>query len=111
LAVFNTSHQLQALTGASTSSSFETGDAGDDDAVILLQQIRLRYEQAPGSATCQTLWRMNSGTGYSLGPSGAINDGKFDALKSARWHRARFNFTGDVKVTHMKATYKPMGSR
>lgn len=111
LAVFNSSHQLQSLTGAAVTSSFETGDAGDDDAVILLQQIRLRYEQAPGSATCQTLWRMNSGTGYTDGPSGSINDGKFDALKSARWHRARFNFTGDVKVTHMKATYKPVGSR
>jgi hypothetical protein len=111
LAIFNDSNQLQSLTGASSSSSFETGDAGDDDTVILLQQLRLRYEQAPVTATAQNLWRMNSGLPYTLGGSNISNDGKFDLMRSARWHRARVSFAGDVKVTHIKATYKPVGSR
>lgn len=111
LAVFDSSHQLQSLTGESDGSSFETGDAGDDDAVILLQQVRLRYEQSPGTATAQSLWKMNSGLVYNTGPTNVSNDGKFDLLQSARWHRVRVSFTGDVKVTHLKATYKPVGSR
>lgn len=110
LAVFNAAHQLQSLTGESSTSWFETGDAGDDDAVILLQNIRLRYEQAPESATADTRNRMNSGRPYEDGPSSTESDGKFDVLKSARWHKARVSFVGDVKVTHIKAKFKPVGT-
>lgn len=35
LSIFNTSHQLQSMTGISVSSSMTTGDVGDDDAVSL----------------------------------------------------------------------------
>lgn len=111
LSVFNTSHQLQSLTGKSVNSSLTTGDAGDDDEVIRLQQIRLRFAKAPTSATVQTYHKMNSGEDYGVGPSGSMNDGKFDALKVARWHKAKVSFTGPVKVTHIDAKYTPEGTR
>lgn len=111
LAIFNSSNQLQSMTGASGPSSMTTSDAGDDDQVIQLQQIRLRYAKSPTTSVVQTFHKMNSGEPYSSGPSGAISDGKFDALKVARWHQARISFTGDVKVTHMSAKYRPVGVR
>lgn len=111
LSVFNTSHQLQSLTGASVSSGFVTGEVGDDDMVLLLQGIRLRFARAPTSATIQTQSKMNSGTAYMDGPSGAMNDGKFDVLLAARWHRAAADFVGPVTVTHMKANYAKEGTR
>lgn len=111
LSVFNTSHQLQSLTGASASSSFTTGDVGDDDAVVLLQQIRLRFAQAPTTAAVETEHMMNSGNSFSTGESGTMSDGKFDILKAARWHRATFSFTGSVRVTHMNAKTKVVGQR
>lgn len=111
LSVFNTSHQLQSLTGASTSSSFTTGEVGDDDMVVLLQQIRLRFAVAPSSASVSTEHMMNSGGAFSAGVSGSMNDGKFDTLKAARWHRATVSFTGDVRVTHMNAKTKAVGKR
>lgn len=111
LSIFDASHQLQSLTGDSTSSGLVTGEAGDDDAVLLLQGIRFRFAMAPTSATVQTQSRMNSGKPYTNGPSGAMNDGKFDVLASARWHRAAAEFVGPVTVTHMKATYAKEGSR
>jgi hypothetical protein len=111
LAVFNTSHQLQTLSGASTSSGITTGEVGEDDAVMLLQQIRLRYGVAPTSATVTTLHMPNSGGSYVSGVSGSLNDGKFDTLRAARWHKAVINFTGPVRVTHMTATMKPAGTR
>jgi hypothetical protein len=111
LSVFDASNQLQSLTGASVSSSMTTGDVGDDDAIVLLQEIRLRYAVAPTSATAQTSHMENSGGTFVVGASGGMNDGKFDALKAARWHKARFSFTGPVRVTHMKAKYKPEGER
>lgn len=109
--VFNTSHQLQVMTGASTSCSFTTGDNGDDDQVSLVKKIRLRYANAPDSATATTYCRMNSGEPEVLGASGAINDGKFDVLQAARWHKAKFEFTGDVMVTHMNAEFAAAGKR
>lgn len=111
LSVFDESNQLLSLSGLSDTSSMETGDAGDDDRVVLLQQLRLRYSVAPSSASVETFHRMNSGTQYLAGVSGSMNDGKFDLLKSARWHRARVTFTGPVTVTHMNPKFKPQGTR
>lgn len=111
LSVFNTSNQLKTLSGASVSSSLTTGEVGDDDAVMLLQQIRLRYGYAPSSAAAQTQYMPNSGGSYVAGVSGSMNDGKFDTLKAARWHKAIVSFTGPVRVTHMDAKMRPAGSR
>lgn len=111
LAVFNTSNQLQTLSGASDASSLTTGEVGDDEAVMLLQQIRFRYGLAPASAAVQTRYMPNSGGAYVDGVSGALNDGKFDTLKAARWHKAIVGFTGPVRVTHLNAKMKPAGSR
>lgn len=111
LSVFNTSNQLQSLTGLSVSSSMTTGEVGDDDGVSLLQQIRLRYKLAPASATVQTSFAKNSGLPFAGGPSGSLNDGKFDVLKSARWHKARVDLTGPVQVTHLNAKFTAAGRR
>lgn len=111
LSAFNASHQLQLLTGASASSSFTTGDVGDDDAVSLLTQIRLRYAQAPSTASVTVSGMMTSGGSYAAGASGNVNDGKFDVLQARRWHKARFEFTGPVQVTAMNAKIKAAGQR
>lgn len=113
LSLFNTSHQLQMMTGASASSSFTTGDAGDDDSVMLLKQLRLRFAAgyAPTSASVQAYSKMTSGGSLTTGSSGTMNDGKFDILKAARWHRARFDFTGPVRVTQIDAKMQEAGLR
>jgi hypothetical protein len=111
LAIFDSGNQLQSLSGLSASSSMTTGEAGDDEAVMLLQQIRLRYGQAPASASVQTYYMPNSGGTYMDGVSGAMNDGKFDTLKAARWHKAAINFVGPVRITHLNAKMKPVGNR
>ena len=111
LAIFNSENRLQTLTGTSSSSSFTTGDVGDDDAVSMLRQIRARYSLTPTTANVQTYSAMNSGLNYTAVKSGAMNDGKFDVLQSARWHRAKISFTGDVRVTHIDAKFKPAGNR
>lgn len=113
LSVFNTSNQLQSFTGVAGTSTFTTGDAGDDDAVVLLKQIRLRFAAGykPTTATVDTFNKMNSGDTFTPGPSSSINDGKFDVLKSARWHRAVFTMTGNARVTGINPTLAPAGKR
>lgn len=111
LSVFNSSNQLVSYTGLSTSSSLTTGEVGDDYAVTKLQQIRLRYKSSPSLATVQTLHSANSGVSYSVGRTGTMNDGKFDVLRAARWHKATISFTGPVEVTHVDAKFVPAGRR
>ena len=111
LSVFNTSHQLQILTGVSGASGFTTGDAGDDDAVSLLTRIRLRFAPGykPTTASVQTMTKMTDGDGLTVVASGTLNDGKFDVIQSARYHRAAFTFTGDCRVLALGAQLKPEG--
>ena len=113
LSFFNTSRQLQLLTGTSSSSSFTTGDVGDDDAVSLLSQLRLRFGPsfAPTTATVQVFGKFTEGDALTTGPSSSINDGKFDVLQSARFHRAMYSFTGDVRVIATGAKLAPDGER
>jgi hypothetical protein len=111
LSIFNTSHQLQSMTGVSVASSMATGEVGDDYGVSALNQIRLRYAMAPTSASVQTFIQQNSGVGFTASAMGAVLDGKFDLRQSARWHKATFSFIGPVKVTHMDAALTSAGRR
>lgn len=111
VSIFNASHQLQMMTGNTLSSSFTTGETGDDDQLTTLTRIRLRYADAPDSGSVQMSYQMRSGEGFTNGASGSMADGKFDVLQTARWHKARFDFTGSVKVTGMRADFKAAGLR
>lgn len=111
--IFNSSHQLQLLTGASTNSGFVTGDAGDDEQVTDLTQIRLRYAAGfkPQTSQVTTYYKKNEGDDLILGSTIAESDGKFDVRQSAEFHRAEFAFTGDVRVTGLRPTLAAAGNR
>ena len=111
IAIFNTSHQLQSLTGSSVSCSMTTGEVGDDYALSSLRGIRLRYAVAPTTADAEVSAQQNSGAGFSSTGTGTVLDGKFDVRQTARWHKATFNFTGPVRITHMDADVVPAGFR
>lgn len=112
LSVFNSSHQLQLVTGVSSSSSFDTGDAGDDETTSLLSKIRIRFAPgySPGTGSVSTFTKMTEGDSLNLRNTGTINDGKFDVLQDGRFHRASFSFTGDVRVIGVGAVLTPMGN-
>lgn len=112
LSVFDTSHQLNLVTGACSNSGFVTGDAGDDEATSLLSKIRIRYAPgyAPTTATVTTYTKMTEGAALTTAASGSINDGKFDVLQNARFHRAAFSFTGDNRVIGYGAVLTAQGN-
>lgn len=111
MAFFDTTHQLQSLTGVSVGASMTTGEVGDDFTVSTLNGIRLRYALAPSNATAQVYCQQNSGIGFTPSGTGVVLDGKFDVRATARWHKATFTFTGAVKVTHMDADLTKAGMR
>lgn len=113
LSVFNTSHQLQTVTGTAGGSSFTTGDAGDDDQRTLLTQLRLRYmpNYAPSTASATFYYKDGEGDSLTTGATVTEADNKYDTFQEARWHRASFSFTGDMRVSAIRPILKPAGDR
>lgn len=112
LSAVNSSHQLQLITGDTETSSFTTGDYGDDDRVSMLKRIRIRF--APNytpTATAQCYKKMTVGDATTTGVSATLWDGKFDVLQSSRWHSASFSFGGEVRVLGIEYSLTPQGTR
>lgn len=113
VSVFDTSNQLQILAGPSGQTQFTTGDAGDDLIATHLDYVQLRFatDYSPESATMQAYSKMVSGDSFTAGASISLSDGKFCTRQEARWHRATFTFTGDVRVTGIMPRLIPSGDR
>ena len=110
-AYFDTTHQLVALNGSSSSSSFTTCDVGDDDTVSTINRVRVRYTRSPATATATGLYKFNEGDALQSGATNAINDGKFDIRQSARFHRVSIAMTGDHRETGYDIALQPDGMR
>lgn len=110
-AIFNASHVMQTLTGSSSASSLTTGDFGEDDAYSLLRRVRPRYSRAPETASATHYYKYDAGGTTYTGDTIDADDGKFDFLQSARWHRVKFDWTGDVETSGMNADMQPEGER
>lgn len=109
--VFNTSHLLQSLTGVAGSSSITSGDFGDDDGYSLLRRVRPRYSTAPATASLTNYHKADAGDSVTADQTVSADDGKFDILQSARWHRVKFDWTGDTEVSGFNADLQPEGER
>lgn len=101
MTVFQSDHKPWYLTGTSTTSGLTTGDVGDDYQFSTMQQVRLRYQQAPGGAQMTNHYRNTSGSALTQDSTVSEIAGRFDVLRSSRWHRLEFDFTGAVEVIGM----------
>lgn len=96
--VFDTTHTAKSMTGASATSSFTTGDMGDNYQFSTFERMRVRCKASPTSATMTNYYRNVLGDSLTTDATATMTDGRFDVLRSARWHRAKFDFVGDVEV-------------
>lgn len=99
LAIINTSHVLQFLTGTADASSLVTSDFGADGQFTTVRRVRPRYLTAPSAATLVPAYRDLSGATRTSLATVTQSTGKFDYLWSARWHRFTISFTGAVELT------------
>lgn len=106
---FDTTHLVQSLTGVSASSSFTTGDMGDDYQFTLLQKARVRYSASPATATMTNYYRDVEGDSLTTDATVTMTDGRFDVLRESRWHRLKFSFTGDVESLAINILATPTG--
>jgi hypothetical protein len=97
--IFNTSHVVQTLTGGTVTSSITMGDYGDDSTFTDFSGARLRYLTAPTSAEMVNYYRDNLGDTLTPDQTTPQTNSRFDVLRSARWHRMRFDFVGNWEST------------
>lgn len=102
--IFNTSHVMQTLTGVSAGGSLTTGDMGTDSTYSTLQRVRPHFVFAPTSGTMVNYYRNETGRALTLGASATMVNGKFDVLRSARWHRLKYTFVGDFEIAGDEVT-------
>lgn len=107
--VIDTAHTIRTLTGAAGTSSFMTGDFGDDEEYSLFQYLRLRCAQDPTSASMTTQHRTTLGGVFAPGAASNLSDGKFDVDISDRYHRALVTFQGDCEIIGYEPKLVPDG--
>ena len=103
-AVFNSSHILCSLNGASSSSMIHTGDFGNDGNMSLVSRIRPRYLHPADNATLTNYYTDQLGSTLTTGVTTTEVSGKFDFLQSARWHRVKLETSGDYEITGADVT-------
>jgi hypothetical protein len=109
-AIFNSSHVVQTLTGASSTSSMTTGDYGSDDIVSLFSRVQPQFLTKPTSATMTNYYKDSLGASLTTDTSVSMDSkGRFDVLRTANWHRALFEFNGDVEMPSMRMELQEEG--
>lgn len=109
-ATYNTSNVLQTLTGPCVTSSITTGDHGDDDILTLLHRVKVTYDNNPTTSQMVNYYKMDSGDDLTTDKTTTVSNDRFDVLRSARWHRFRFDFTGDWEGHGHRIGLRPEGN-
>lgn len=96
--IFDTSHLLKTLSGPAVSSSITTGDYGDDQVFTTLKRVRPRFINAPALAEFTNFYKNNLSDDRTIDTLRMFSSGRFDLMRSARWHSGRFDMTGDYEI-------------
>lgn len=98
MAVISTDHVLSTLTGTSSSCSVTTGAIGDDMQFTLLKRVQPRFVNDADTGSLTNYYRTTDGSVYTTGQTVSMGSNRFDLLRSARWHKVKLVFTGDVEI-------------
>lgn len=100
-AVIDNQNRLMLADGGGMDSKITTGIIGDDAYYTTLKRVRPRFSVNPRTGLMAT--SHSSGSGLNMQDSGnapaVLHDGKFDTLRSARWHKMMFSFTGNMEIS------------
>lgn len=111
LAFIGSDKKTYSITGIAGSASITTGDIGDDTFYSTIRRVRPRFMQSPTSATLSHSYKAQEGDTLTIGATASMNDGKFDLLKSARFHRLTLSTVGNCEVSAIEADLKQNGVR
>ena len=99
-AIVDSNDKIQRLEGSpANASSMTTWDIGQDGTPTLVTRIRPRFKRSPTTGTQTYMYKDNLGDTVTTSVQSTLFSGTFDHVESARWHRVKHNYTGDVEVT------------
>lgn len=107
--IFNSSHVLQHLSGVSGTCSITLGDIGDEVVAQTMQRVQPRWLRKPSSATCTNYYRDEIGVTLVEDQTVSESSGRFDILRTAKWHRAKIQTIGDSEISDMRIDLAPEG--
>lgn len=110
-AVFNTSNTVQTLSGVTASSSFTTGDMGDESGYTFCDNVRMRYAQVPTTSSATGFTRDEEGGALTTQQTSSKLDGRYNMRQRGRFHRFQVDLTGDWKGQAVRADMRPAGVR
>jgi len=96
--IINTSHLVQLLNGACQTAYFVTGDYGDEEYFTTILGITPRWAQKPTSSTLTNYYREYLGDNLTTGVTTSLQNGRYDFMRSSRFHRFRQDMIGDFEV-------------
>lgn len=103
--------QLKLIGDQPMPSSLTTWDIGDDATFTTLTRVRCRCHRSADSASLQAYWKNDLGGPLQNGETAVFDDGKFDLLWSARWHRLKLDFTGPLEIAAIQPSLSMDGDR
>ena len=109
-AIFNSSNVIQTLVGASATSSITTGDVGDDEVYNDVSHVRPLFLTEPTSSMLTNYYKDDLGDSLTTGNAVSFTNGKYDVLRSARWHRFTFSFVGNWEMGYFNVFSSKRGN-
>lgn len=81
--------------------SFTTGDFGDISVDTELRATRIKFTTAPSSSTCTPMHRPHLDATLTTAAAAArhARTGRYDLWQNDRWHRLRFDLSGECEFS------------
>lgn len=108
-AIIDSTHTLMTLTGVSSGCTIKSGIMGDDTQNSLLARSRPRFTVSPTAGTMVNSYANTYGDTMTIDATATLTNGKFDVLRSAKWHQVEYSFTGDCEITGHNIYMTPDG--
>lgn len=108
-ALFDSSHDFYTLTGSVSSWSLTTGDFGDGQEFSFLTRVVPRFYMQPSGAQLVNHYRNNLGDSLTTDRTATLNYGRFNMLRSARWHRATISGAGGMELLGVDVLFEKDG--
>lgn len=109
-AFIDTAHTTYTLTGASDAWEFTTNDFGDDSEYTTITRVKGRFLTKPTTASLINYYRNEMGDALTTDSTTTWGSGKFDFIRSARWHRFAVSGTGGGELTGLDVQAEADGS-
>jgi hypothetical protein len=111
VAVVNSAHTIAALSGECLSSSFTTGDVGDEEGYRTCTNLRIRYLLKPTTSVATGFTKDAEGDLTATGSSASQADGRHNMRQTARFHRFKVDTMGDYSATAFRPEWVERGRR